>query len=195
LEHDPRLLAHNIGDVNAAVAVSKVAFSPDGNWLVVGATNGIYLWDMTEEGSPPVELTAKTEYPGSVKDLAFSADSTILAVVGGDSELRLWNLARPQADPTILKYSNDAELTAVIFRRDGTSVVTGDVDGNIRTWLLTSELADSVCQLVRRNLSPKEWHDFVGEAVDYRPTCPNLPPGNTVGIGESAAEIRAKASK
>jgi tetratricopeptide (TPR) repeat protein len=36
-------------------------------------------------------------------------------------------------------------------------------------------MADQVCKLVGRNLTYEEWQRFVGEAIPYERTCPNLP--------------------
>ncbi len=38
--------------------------------------------------------------------------------------------------------------------------------------------ADRVCEVVSRNLTLKEWSQFVGPDVDYECTCPKLPPGD-----------------
>ena len=38
-------------------------------------------------------------------------------------------------------------------------------------------LSDMVCDQVHRTLTQDEWEQYIGQDVEYRPTCPNLPPG------------------
>jgi hypothetical protein len=67
---------------------------------------------------------------------------------------------------------------AFAFSPDGQMLALGSADGSVRLWVARTEtLADEVCQQVRRNLTLDEWRRFVGEAIPYEPTCPNLPPG------------------
>jgi WD40 repeat protein len=70
--------------------VASIAWSPDGKWLAVGAwTSGIvYLWDAGGK------LHARLgDHRSSVRQVAWSPDSTILASASDDMTIRLWQIA------------------------------------------------------------------------------------------------------
>jgi hypothetical protein len=60
-------------------------------------------------------------------------------------------------------------------------LATAHTDGSILVWDINPESwAARVCRLANRNLSPKEWQQYVGSEVPYHRTCPDLPIGEGV---------------
>ncbi len=85
-----------------AEEINDVAVSPDGAWIATAGCNasegpsctqgGIALWSVAD-GS---QVTALHGHNGTVRTLAFSADSRYLASGGGDGTLMVWDLQRLQ---------------------------------------------------------------------------------------------------
>jgi len=117
-----------------------------------------------------------------VTRVRFSPNGKQLASSSHDYSVRLWNVEDPDALPIVLS-GHEGKVWSLAYSLDGKRLVTGSSDRTIRIWDLThpliasttQEIADKVCQKVWRNLSLEEWQEFVGVALPYERTCPNLP--------------------
>jgi hypothetical protein len=75
-------------------------------------------------------------------------------------------------------------LTAIAISRDGRFLASAGDDTPSSTSIEVTEIAPAdpvaaACAHVRRNLSPDEWREYLGEQRRYRETCP--------GRGEKAS--------
>ena len=151
----------------------SLAFSPDGAYLAAGDTDGdVYLWHLLESAAPGQRLSG---HQGSVLALAFSPDSRLLATGSGDHKVRLWHLG-DLTEPTLLE-GHQGWVLALAFSPDGRLLVSGGADRTARFWNTQARaLADRVCGLVQRSLSPAQWIHYVGPDSPYVPTCGDWPP-------------------
>ncbi len=158
---------------NKDMALS-VAFSHDGQWLASGSWDKtIRLWNLNQ---PNAIHSILSGHENRIDTVAFSPDRRWLASGSEDNTIRLWDLSQPTTRPIILRH--DSFVRSVAFSPNGKWLASGSYDGTIRLWQWrTSELADMVCQKVRRNLNQAEWQQYLGKDEPYRPTCPNLPAG------------------
>ncbi|MFC0844022.1 helix-turn-helix domain-containing protein [Streptomyces noboritoensis] len=179
---DGRLLLTNTGsllrltdgktlstDVGCTGCVS--AFSPDSRHIAIGsnwATQGIVRY-----GKPPADLTPLPARLGDnekLAALAFSPDGEILAAVGDNGTLRLWDTASHQPLDTALPTVGGVTL-ALAFSPDGRTLHTAsklvppqsyDVDFD--------HAARTICERAGGPLDRTDWAKYLPR-IPYRTTC------------------------
>ena len=137
------LSAADTGDVARAWYAGStglgLAFSPDGRRLATANGDFAFVWDV-ETGE---QLFRATHAPSQaeigsprfyVDVVAFSPDGRYLATAGGDTA-RVWDLETRQE---LLRLTHSAQVSAVAFGPDGTTLSTGSYDGTARLWELPS---------------------------------------------------------
>lgn len=110
-----------------ASEVVTLAFSPDGRRLAAGSLNGtVAAWDLTSG-----ELLMSIEgHEGAVLGMSFSPESPLLASVGEDSAVRVYEVSTGQQLNELATHG----LTSVAFSPDGRFLATGGFDGAVRLW-------------------------------------------------------------
>jgi WD40 repeat protein len=118
------------------LAVTSVAFSPDGKRIASGAKESyisgesgeLKVWD-AQTGRQTLELKGHTY---GVTSVCFSPDGTRLAGGSEDEPVKVWE-ARCGQEVRPLKGHTD-RVTGVAFRGDGTRVVAAGEKGEVRAW-------------------------------------------------------------
>jgi WD40 repeat protein len=150
-------------------------FSPDGHWLVTIDADDetiIQLWDKMNllTDPKPVDLPGQEE---TVRAIAFSNDSRMLATSSPDNSVRLWDLNKLMTDPVVLR-EHEKEVVELAFSSDGNWMVTVSSDYTIRRWhLKLNNLFSLACRIAGRNFSIEEWEQFLGDKP-YHNTCTSL---------------------
>ena len=154
-------------------AVISVDFSPDGTRIVAETHDfndlSLRLWD-AETGQPIGNLLTGEE----VSSVAFSPDGTRIVSGSYDGTLRLWDASkgRPIGKPLT---GHEKAVRSVAFSPDGRRVVSGSDDNTLRVWPVFDDWADELCKKLGRNMSHKEWREWVSPDIDYIEQCPGLP--------------------
>ena len=130
--------------LNIMPEISALVFSPDGKKLVSGTMGGnVQMWDV-ETGVPlapffegqGLDKDTNTYYQDPIKALAFSSDSTLLAV-GSQNRIRLLGSHQQIGFKEVSHGTN-----ALVFSPDNTVLVTGTTAGirhsEIELWDLTT---------------------------------------------------------
>jgi len=125
------------------IGVESTLFSPDGRTIVVsagtiavpGKMEGVGEVTLWTAPSGPVKATLKG-LNGFVKQVAFSPDGKLLATVGGDQSVQMWNTTSLQE---VGKLRGTAPIT---FSPDGKELVWGTAE---RT-LVSQKIAEAIQQ-------------------------------------------------
>ena len=147
--------------------VTSLAWSADGRTLVVGEGTGFIRFLDAENFAPvaPARLIAA----GFVADLATSTDGRLLASLGTDGDLLLWDAAtwRPYGKPLadnhgwgVLAFSADSDRLRVLYE-DRTLL---DMSVREADWISAG------CRLANRDLTPEE-SAVIRPGVPLRSTC------------------------
>lgn len=107
-----------------------VAFSPDGRILTVGSHGGVHFFN------------ARTDRPMSglvlpnvrVSAVAFSSDSSTLAVGSDKGRIELWNVSSRKPGRTLR--GHDKAITSLAFAPDSSTLASSSADGTVRLWRL-----------------------------------------------------------
>jgi WD40 repeat protein len=134
---------HNVNFQNADLAksvfsetfggVMSVAFSPDGELLAAGDSNGeIHLWRVADSQ----QLLIFRGHSNWVVSLAFSPDGRTLASGSSDCAVKLWDVVTGQCLNTLQEH--DDEVWSVVFSPDGDLLATGSDDHMLRLWRVST---------------------------------------------------------
>ena len=114
--------------------INAVQYSPDGTYLAVATSIGIWLYDTTTyqvEHSQNGEVDLFTGHTGSVLSIAFSPNGKLLASGGRDNTVRLWNM---ETDEITKLYGHRGWIYSVAFRPDGRTLAVGSWDKTVVLW-------------------------------------------------------------
>ena len=160
--------ATQIGKLSEGKAVTKVKFNTAGTMLAIGKEDGsIVLWDVANS-----EISQSlTGHQAMVSDLEFSADDLFLLSASYDGTSMLWNMKSINERQVVFADHGGWVLQAT-FNPNGSEIVTGDAIGSLRYFPLQMEFySTDICSKIKRNMTEKEWTNFVGSDIPYQKTC------------------------
>ena len=108
--------------------IQSVAFSPDGNTIASGSSDGtVKLWDVPRQRQPRASKATLSNHGGTVYSVAFSPDGTHLASGCTDGVVRLWTALPPaNADGAV----NIADLVEVAQNFGQVGKNRADINGD-----------------------------------------------------------------
>jgi WD40 repeat protein/transcriptional regulator with XRE-family HTH domain len=106
----------------------SAVFSPDGQLLVTGIDNEVYVWQIAESR---LVLTCKG-HTAWVQSLAFSPDGRLIASGSHDHTVRVWDVETGQCIKTLRQHTSG--IHAIAFSPDGKTLASGSDDYTIGLW-------------------------------------------------------------
>ncbi len=102
-----------------------------GKVVVTSGYDGRLIW-WPVEGEQPEPIRVVAAHDGWIRSLAVNPGDTLLASVGNDLVVRLWNLA----DGTLVREmtGHESHIYNVAFHPDGKQLVTGDLHSKLIHW-------------------------------------------------------------
>ena len=155
--------------------VRSLAVSHDGTLLAIGANGGTLLIASMVDGS---ELQRLDGHRGRVGGVAFSPDDQLLASTGADDRtLRLWEVGSGLPYGTAVLTGASWVAMPAWSPSEPTLVVATAWGGPMRFDLDPDRMRSDLCGLAQRNLTEREWRQYVGNRQPYSPTCPEIGDG------------------
>ena len=111
--------------------VHALCYSNDSQQLVSGGCDGQLIWWAARSEVPSI-IRKVDAHAGWVRAVAVSPDGTVLASVGNDKLVKLWNMATGEKVAEMPGHTR--HIYSVIFHPNGRQLVTGDLLGKILVW-------------------------------------------------------------
>jgi WD40 repeat protein len=123
--------------------------------------------------------TAPVRYPvhtAGIDIITFNKDGSLLATSSWDKTIRFYNYdeyfgAGNTVGGTVHIKNLNQRVRSLIFTDDN-KLVAGLSDKTIRLWeTSSSKLSSTICDIVKRDMTMKEWNDMVGRDIPFEKTC------------------------
>ena len=156
--HDGTVRLWEVGSQGAAAVlrghklyVYPVAYSPDGQWIASGDwDNKVFLWDALA-----MEYIAALPHNGNIRTLAFSPDSSSLAVgCAVDDSLSIWDVTTARRRKR-LKGPSGKGIQAIAVSPDGAHIAAADGDGAVSIMEATTGAQVDSFQIAGGDLAKK----------------------------------------
>ncbi|MEV4516088.1 DUF4232 domain-containing protein [Dactylosporangium sp. NPDC049525] len=129
---------------------APLAFSPDGQRLLVGGPGGVTVWNVAAPAAPAEAGRLPVDGGGLVTSVAFNHGGTTLAVGAADGRFALWTAANPPA-PLGRGPAPSAPVGGVValaFTADDKGLTTGHSDGSSTFWHVADPARPALDQTV-----------------------------------------------
>ena len=155
-------------------AINTITISSDGGQIAAGSVDGeIYHWDLSSNGEMGKAQVIKTN-GNPIHAMAFRPNGIMLATASSDGTIRLWNPSRIGDIPITLA-DNASWLWTLAFSPDGGTLAASGADRSVHLIPIEpNAIAQELEPGIHRNLTQKEWDEFIGSDIPYSETIPSL---------------------
>ena len=149
--------------------ITSHSFFPGKDRLATGDNSGIVdIWDISSKS-----LMANVEgHHSPVRRIVFDKAAGKMLTADDAGEIRLWTLANLSQPPVVFTDSRK-EINSLIFCDDGNTFLAATGNEVTRRPAYIQCITDGLCDRITRNLTEQEWSAYVGQDVEYEPTCPD----------------------
>lgn len=110
--------------------VETLDISPDGNIIALATKFKVRLF--SSKDGEELEMDNQGGHHAWIRNIRFSHDGTMLASIGEDGRIIIWDIAQKRIRKSV--NSGSVGLYSVDFSHDDKTLVTGDSNGIIRRW-------------------------------------------------------------
>lgn len=145
-----------------------IAYLPDGRLALGSFGDRIELWQANHPGK---YLASKAT---DISLLAASPRANHLASISSNGTVQVWSIEGrdPYPEPVRLR----GVFKSLAFTSDGNGLWTLDNAGLLQRWTLgTDTLLNIACKAAGRNLTEREWKQYISESYQEREPCPEFP--------------------
>lgn len=154
----------------ATSTVEAMAFSPDGDTLIIGTADGL-VWRRDESNDT---TTSVGVHRGAVTAVAFSPDGQWFASAGADGTVLIYPAESTRISARITAYSDP--VSALAFTVDsGHLVAFGGSESAAQIWHIFPAPVAELCNRIPYNLSVSDWNKWVSSSIGYRIQCGDKP--------------------
>ncbi len=139
--------------------------------LAIGYTDGkVQLFDTQKKLTQENTLFTFSESNTTIEKMEFSTTNEMFAIASADKSIKIFNLAKKAQKPVEIK-DIKSKTRCLVFSSENILFASG-ADHSIRKIEPSSEkMVSSFCEQLKRNLTPNEWEQYIGETVPYEKTC------------------------
>ena len=144
-------------------------FIPGDERLATGDNAGmIDIWNIS---------TGKAEgsaegHGSAVISIAFDPTDSQMLTADNSGEIRLWTMANLTQPPVVFT-DGGKDVLKLAFSDGGEAFLSASGSDVLRRPAHIRCMTDGLCDKVTRNLTEQEWTAFIGQDIEYEPTCPN----------------------
>jgi WD40 repeat protein len=150
--------------------VGGVACSPDNRWLATVGAGHMQLWDRQTR-----QKVRELQGPApQVSSVAFSSDSRLVAVGGGDGRMRLWQVSTGTELQTI--DAHPKAVSGLAFSPTGGLLASGGEDGAVRLWAVSRD------RIAPQPLHTLRGHKFTVNGLTFSRDGKYVVSGDTCGV-------------
>ena len=117
--------------INVDAWVRGIAFADEGNTVVTGGYDGRLVWSPVE-GAELKPLRAIKAHDGWVRAVAASPDGRLIASVGNDLLVKVWDARKGTLEQTMK--GHESHVYNLAFHPDGARLVSADLHCNLLDW-------------------------------------------------------------
>jgi WD40 repeat protein/energy-coupling factor transporter ATP-binding protein EcfA2 len=144
-------------------------FLPGGDRLATGDNTGII--DIWNTSTGKAEGSAEG-HDSPVISIAFDPTDSQMLTADNSGEIRLWTMAN-LAQPPVVFTDGGKDVLKLAFSDGGDAFLSASASNVVRRPALIRCMTDGLCDKVTRNLTEQEWTAYIGQDIEYEPTCPN----------------------
>ena len=123
---------------NTSSVIEGLAYRPDGDRLAAGSRAGdVYIFYTDHQNGTRRLLRTLSEHTGTVLEVAWNPNGSILATSGNDGTVRLWN-PDSGVNYAVLRGHTKA-VNSVAFSADGSTLASGSSDKTVRLWNVNTQ--------------------------------------------------------
>jgi WD40 repeat protein len=135
--------------------------------LLIGYASG--KLEMTVDGKG----TSMFAHASGVNEIVFDNERNRMITCGYDGKIKIWDYNNLDAEPSVIDGHNDW-VYCIALNNDKSMIVSGGADNGILLSKINIEdLKNMIRKNVSKNMSYKNWLNYVGEDIDYFKTLPN----------------------